>query len=971
MRRFVIIVCLLTTVDAQALGCAESQLVEVTEQSNRISVMDVGRFELQELGAEIEYLDGGQWRPLALAGTRIGVHFFATSAPTQLQLRVLTRKSAKAMLRTQCQYSDIQWQWRSQAQKLAEQTDYTVNAKPDASALRLLENDVPDPWGQAALATLRANFLYRQQRLIESEQAFDAAAQLWQSSGELERARWMRLASAELAYRRLDRNRVQSVLAQLAHQGSWDIDYFAARFQELQCKLTNFAAQSLDRQGCRVVLIQRYRDLGEFSDQANSLINYAHMLRNNGQRIDVAAFRAEFPKLPDETYFATYRGRMYLLEGLLQRDAGQLALAIAAFDNAIKAYVYSNEDSGVSIANVLVHVADVYAELGLYEQSYQAIIQMLKHLRPRDMPARVAAGLNQLSDVLASDGRLVQARRVLADALRMQEKIGTPIDIHSSRMDALQLDIANLESADSRQLDALRFEIERLSRSATNDVAKESLTLMRARLAVFAKDLPLAKQSLKVIDPKDAANRNLHSLITAELAIAEGSPQRARELLYLRLAQIAKEADAAPTAGLAYLTIRSAERLRHAWVALVDAQTNVAEIFDFALLSNPARFLTPPVQNTVAKKSSSSNANEGFLLKLTDDQNQSPRLTGGAPMRLAALQNQAVDNTQVLILLPGEKQSIALWLASEQTKLTLLPGKSDLEAELNGLLGSLSNPNSSRLAAESTSIKLSATLFKGISLPAPKRLWVVADELSAAIPFAVLRWPGSSQYLLEQTEVSYVTGLRADVEVPAVAPMPSFAFVAPSYSEQVGQVLDFADVERVQIARALRVRPVLVQGEQATRAAIQQLLLKPGQWMHVSAHGKANPGVLGDAGLWLSGSEREDFLSWLDLSTQRTRAQLLVLNACQSGAGAVPSRQANLSFALAMSMSGAEHVIASLWPVSDVAAGTWIPAFYQSLVALDASQSGSALRTAQLKLMRSPHYRHPFFWGSLVHFRKL
>ena len=163
-------------------------------------------------------------------------------------------------------------------------------------------------------------------------------------------------------------------------------------------------------------------------------------------------------------------------------------------------------------------------------------------------------------------------------------------------------------------------------------------------------------------------------------------------------------------------------------------------------------------------------------------------------------------------------------------------------------------------------------------------------------------------------------------------------------------------------------------GQSATRGAFQDLLQTPGLWLHVAAHGRADPGVLGNAGLWLANADGPDvdFLSWLELGNLRTQAELLVLNACQSATGAQPSRQANVSFALAMSASGANHVVAALWPVSDVASGTWIPAFYRHLaLSNQANTSAAALRQAQLSLYHSPHYRHPFYWASLVHFQRL
>ncbi|MCB1611463.1 MAG: CHAT domain-containing protein, partial [Xanthomonadales bacterium] len=61
------------------------------------------------------------------------------------------------------------------------------------------------------------------------------------------------------------------------------------------------------------------------------------------------------------------------------------------------------------------------------------------------------------------------------------------------------------------------------------------------------------------------------------------------------------------------------------------------------------------------------------------------------------------------------------------------------------------------------------------------------------------------------------------------------------------------------------------------------------------------------------------------------RAQLAVLNACQLGAGSETGNRGSLSFASALANAGVDQVVAATWPVSDAAAGTWVPAFYSHL----------------------------------------
>ena len=144
-------------------------------------------------------------------------------------------------------------------------------------------------------------------------------------------------------------------------------------------------------------------------------------------------------------------------------------------------------------------------------------------------------------------------------------------------------------------------------------------------------------------------------------------------------------------------------------------------------------------------------------------------------------------------------------------------------------------------------------------------------------------------------------------------------------------------------------------------------LAEPGAWVHIAAHGTAQPQHIGYAGLWLepSGDDKTPaFLSWLDILDKGVRADLVVLNACQLGDSG-NAINGNLSFAAAVSRAGAKQVVAALWPVSDSAAALWVPAFYSALAADPEHNAAAALRVAQLRLRASRAFAHPFFWAGM------
>lgn len=94
----------------------------------------------------------------------------------------------------------------------------------------------------------------------------------------------------------------------------------------------------------------------------------------------------------------------------------------------------------------------------------------------------------------------------------------------------------------------------------------------------------------------------------------------------------------------------------------------------------------------------------------------------------------------------------------------------------------------------------------------------------------------------------------------------------------------------------------------------------------------------------------------------RRPIELLILSACQTAAG---DKRAALGLAGVAVRSGARSTIATLWSVQDNSTVILMTQLYEEL-----RQPGitlaEALRRAQLKLLRSPDYQHPFYWAPFV-----
>jgi len=96
------------------------------------------------------------------------------------------------------------------------------------------------------------------------------------------------------------------------------------------------------------------------------------------------------------------------------------------------------------------------------------------------------------------------------------------------------------------------------------------------------------------------------------------------------------------------------------------------------------------------------------------------------------------------------------------------------------------------------------------------------------------------------------------------------------------------------------------------------------------------------------------------IASRPIRADLVVLSACESGAGPVYRGEGVLGLARAFVMAGAGAVVATRWPVGDVAADV-MGAFYRDLAAGQPAED--AVRGAALAERRDPRTAHPFYWA--------
>ena len=273
------------------------------------------------------------------------------------------------------------------------------------------------------------------------------------------------------------------------------------------------------------------------------------------------------------------------------------------------------------------------------------------------------------------------------------------------------------------------------------------------------------------------------------------------------------------------------------------------------------------------------------------------------------------------------------------------------------LLQLRSYASEARIAA--TSLKLSRILIDPIvEMLAPgKPLVILADDVLAGLPFALLPAGSSGQLLIDRHPLSYTTDLH-----PAPTPTTPRTFLAVGVAAPVRGLspLPTAEQEASQVA-ALYPSADLLIADEANAPNVGSGL---GDYdaVHVASHFIVNLRYPLASYLALTGAEEAS--SQLTLEDLHRLApaglSLLYLSACDTGRGLPPSARGLHSLAQVFASIGIERTVLSLWPLEDEIAADISIAFHRALSGGD--PAAEALREAQLR----HRDQHPTLWASLA-----
>lgn len=738
---------------------------------------------------------------------------------------------------------------------------------------------------------------------------------------------------------------------------------------------------------CYRQLIPQQLTLGDRSNTVNSAINLSYALRDLGrtkeaiEAIDRLMSEPGSERLVPGTLLRLAANRAYLA-----RDQGDLVGALDGFARALRIADQIQEGRASWQALAITQIADIYAQLGVTDQAYRLLSDSFAMYDPASAPARVAAGLMKMGLIDRNSGNLQRAAQWYESAERIYGLLNMPVERSEAALGALE-SRPPASAEDARRELAQTRDWSRLSATLASRLA-----LLTVRWQITAGERSAADAALKAIEARQAPlpQRLLATRIRAELLHQQGEHAAALQLIEEQLAQVTTLAARAGNAAISYLTVRAARELREDWVRIAltgSPQPAPERWWQVLVQSAPMQSVRPgdsagnaDFGAALAREllgEGKANADRALVDALAPAGGQRAEAAPATLPDLAAVR-ASLGDAWLLLVVPAEPQSAALWMGPERAVIVPLPPRSVLRDEIAQLSTDLASPDTPLARITRSASALSASLLSGAPLSqAPARLHVLGDDLIGTIPFALLRWPGSERPLIETTATGWLT--RVDAGAPGAGGAATLRVVVAPGNQETSKVglapLRYAGAEPDLISRTL---PELTQQRaldaQATPAALVSALGDTQAWVHLAAHGYAQTQLLGYAGAWLADPTNPQgsvMLSWLDVINTPLRAPLAVLNACQLAAGPSATSQSSLSFASAVSAAGVDHVVAAYWPISDSASATWIPAFYAAMRDQPAAHAMDALRSAQLALKDSRSFRHPYYWASLAYFQHL
>ncbi len=355
------------------------------------------------------------------------------------------------------------------------------------------------------------------------------------------------------------------------------------------------------------------------------------------------------------------------------------------------------------------------------------------------------------------------------------------------------------------------------------------------------------------------------------------------------------------------------------------------------------------------------------------------------------LRAQLADDEALLEYFVGSNELYIFCLTSRELSYHRLPLPAEFTTTIDSVITDLQTPGQASPGfADRTNqlyqwllpAEIQAQLTSAIT-----KLVIIPDGMLLPLPFDILITDDQQPaYLLERFNLSYAYSSQLlqhknrrvqapqsfagfgleydDYTLAAINSSTADSLMAFPPNRALGK-LHYSEDEVQEIARLLGGEQWLNVG--ATRANFEQHA-EDYAILHLATHSILDEEYpLNSALVFHKTSDTTEFLlRAADLYQLNLRAELVVLSACDTGAGKLRRGEGVRSLARAFAAAGCTSTVASLWSASDKSTRDILVDFYTYLQ--DGLSKDEALREAKLNYLNEapPAYASPFYWAHLV-----
>lgn len=244
------------------------------------------------------------------------------------------------------------------------------------------------------------------------------------------------------------------------------------------------------------------------------------------------------------------------------------------------------------------------------------------------------------------------------------------------------------------------------------------------------------------------------------------------------------------------------------------------------------------------------------------------------------------------------------------------------------------------------------------ALRGKSRMCIVPDQELWRVPFQALL-DRSGHYLIERAALFYAPSLAVLREFDRAAGRRSTKELLAAANRDIPETIAEVGALR-EVYGAARANVLVGAREDRVKAEL------PGyRVLHFATHG-----VFDDADplhshlVFAAGGGDDGLLDAREMMQLRLSADLVVLSACETAAGRPVPGEGVIGMSWALFVAGCPAMVASQWKVESASTTGVMVGLHRRLA--ESESIAAALRQAQIDVMRTPRYEHPFYWASFV-----